>query len=63
MIAPPLGGAGTRAGVPDLALDLRLVDRLELDGHNFLTGHSVPPVTALRGLFRLSYSHYITIIK
>ncbi len=46
MIAAALGGAGARAGMPDLALDLRLVNCLELDGHNFLTGHSVPPITA-----------------
>lgn len=46
VIATTLGSTGTRAGVPDLALDSGLIHRLELDCQSFLTGHSVPPLTA-----------------
>lgn len=53
VITAALGSADTRAGVPDLALDSGLIDRIELDCQNLLTGHSVPPITARSG-FRKS---------
>lgn len=37
--AATLGGASAGAGVPDLALDVRLVGGLELDGLNLLLCH------------------------
>lgn len=52
VIASALGRAGTRAGVPDLALDSGLVDRLELDGQSFLASHSTPPPLAAQSRSR-----------
>lgn len=42
--AAPLRGAGSGSGVPDLALDLLLVDGFELDGENFLCQLKSPPL-------------------
>ena len=44
MIAASLGSAGTRAGVPDLALDSALVDGLELDCLGSFLSHK-PPIS------------------
>ena len=49
MIAAALSSTGARAGVPDLALDPGLVNRLELNRENFLTSHIRPPITASGG--------------
>lgn len=48
MIAPPLGGAGPGPGMPNLALDSGLIDRLELDCQ-ILLRHNMPPLAAQSG--------------
>jgi hypothetical protein len=43
VIAAPLAGTRTCAGVPNEALDLLLVHAVELDGELLLTCHDVSP--------------------
>lgn len=47
VIAATLGSTGARAGVPNLAANLLLVDGFELDGENFLLSHMTPRVVTL----------------